>query len=228
MGMKRADDMFEPDMDCYDYYDFSEMDYDYGADPEQENAANGHGQLSDYECGCGETVYDLPDSNDVLRTYNATGLDRVGSSHTCPQPTETTIQHVLGAPKEKTMNNNVKVISFPSRGISADSLKLGEYARVVGMSGTINLGDIVLKASAGVINITDPASNFGPFGSSFVERLHTGDKLEITVGFTPEFEESIRSQARSNKIMAIKAVREATNWGLKEAKEYVESLLLQF
>ena len=92
-----------------------------------------------------------------------------------------------------------------------------------------NLGDIVLKASAGVINITDPAANFGgPFGSPFVERLHTGDKLEITVGFTPEFEESIRSEARSNKIMAIKTVREATNWGLKEAKDYVESLLLKF
>ncbi len=171
------------------------------------------GQKNHAPCtACGKNIYES-----AGRWYDV----HSGVAHTCnsvinePQPSFA---------KERTMNN-LKVISFPARGISADSLKLGEYARVVGGLGTRNLGDIVLKASAGVVNISDPASNFGPFGSPFVERLHTGDKLEITVGFTPEFEESIRSQAQSNKIMAIKAVREATNWGLKEAKEYVETLL---
>ena len=65
MKMDRADDMFEPYDDGLDY------DYYEDYDPEQEDAANGHGQ------------------------------------------NETTIQQVLGAPKERTMNNNVKVISFP-------------------------------------------------------------------------------------------------------------------
>lgn len=126
------------------------------------------------------------------------------------------------------MNNNVKVISTPARGISASSLSIGEYGRIVGNHS--HVGDVVLKAGTLVVNLSTPSIVWdSPFSAPFVERLKTGDKVEITVGFTPEFEECIRNEAqRGNKIMAIKSVREATNWGLKEAKDYVEALLLKF
>lgn len=40
-----------------------------------------------------------------------------------------------------------------------------------------------------------------------------------------EFSENLVTLARKNKIEAVKLVRAATNWGLLEAKEYVESQL---
>jgi Ribosomal protein L7/L12 C-terminal domain len=135
------------------------------------------------------------------------------------------IEEVLGIPKETTMNSNVKIIARPNIDLSAESLMVGEYARVT--DSTNYNGAIVLKTSKGVVNLTDPNVFWDQFTSPRVERLNTGDKLEITVGFTPEFENRIRIQANSNKIIAIKAVREATNWGLKESKDYVEALMLK-
>ena len=121
------------------------------------------------------------------------------------------------------MINTIKLTQFPKRGISADSMKIGEYARI------ISSGHIVLKTTAGVIDLSDPTTVWTvPFSSPEVEQLRTGDKLEITVGMNTEFEKDIVHLGRSNKILAIKSVREATNWGLKEAKEYVEALLLRF
>jgi hypothetical protein len=147
------------------------------------------------------------------------------TTHTCPP---SVIGNKNTPTKERTMNNSVKVISVPTRGIIASSLNIGEYGRIVG-SLDPNAGDIVLKTSLGIVNISDPKFVWdSPFTEPYVERLNTGDKVEITVGFTPEFEERIRRDAQNNKITAIKAVREATNWGLKEAKDYVEALLLKF
>jgi Ribosomal protein L7/L12 C-terminal domain len=131
--------------------------------------------------------------------------------------------------KERTMNNNVKVISVPSRGISANSLSIGEYGRIVGNPNfCAYVGDIVLRLSGLVVNLSIPSKTWNsPFDAPQVERLKTGDRVEITVGFTPEFEADIRRTAKTgNKILAIKAVREATSWGLKESKDYVEGLLL--
>jgi len=133
------------------------------------------------------------------------------------------------------MLNTIKLTQFPKRGITADSLKVGEYGRVIGTVGTLYLRDIVLKTKAGVVNLSDPSIVWdSPFSSPNVERLNTGDKLEITVGFDAAFEQRILDIAKganggfASKIDAIKEVREATNWGLKEAKDYVESLLLKF
>ncbi len=46
--------------------------------------------------------------------------------------------------------------------------------------------------------------------------------IEVTSGLSPEVEAAIQ---RGNKIEAIKAYREETNVGLKEAKEYIESYM---
>ncbi len=215
--MTAYDEGMDYDYDYYDEYD----DASY-ADPEQEDAANSHGLgdlYVDKPClVCGVVVY--TDGDSLHR--NAVN----GDLHTCVKSESISMEDVLGKPKESTMKNTIKVISVPTRGISASALSVGQYARVVGQIGTINLGDIILKTAQGVVNISDPSVQYGSFSSPFVELLKTGDKLEITVGFTSEFEESIRSQAKGNKIMAIKAVREATSWGLKEAKEYVDSLPL--
>ena len=212
----------------YDY-----LKYDDHYDPEVEDAVNNHGQpptpVSEYYEGitphrcttrnCGVFIYE---SLGMFYDYNT------GIAHTCITE-ENTNQFNQTLAKECTTMNNIKVTSFPSHGISAHSLKVGEYARVVGTVLKPYFGDIVLKTSKGVVNLTDPNTVWDvPLASPFVERLNTGDKLEITVGFTTDFEDRIRREAQSNKIMAIKAVREATNWGLKESKEYVESLLLKF
>jgi hypothetical protein len=170
---------------------------------------------------CEAWVYQNKDYPGTWYGYNT------GVAHTCTtgQLKLTTIPSFA---KERTMNNNVKVISTPARGISASSLSIGEYGRIVGNHS--HVGDVVLKAGTLVVNLSTPSIVWdSPFSAPFVERLKTGDKVEITVGFTPEFEECIRNEAqRGNKIMAIKSVREATNWGLKEAKDYVEALLLKF
>ena len=167
--------------------------------------------------GCGVFVYE---SIGMWYEYNT------GIAHTCigretkPKPP---------IAKERTMNNNVKVISRPTKGISASTLNVGEYARIVTIaSSTDSVGDIVLKTVSNVVNISRPSAYYQSFNTPLVERLNTGDKLEITVGFTAEFEERIRREAQSNKIMAIKSVREVTFWGLKESKDYVDSLLLKF
>lgn len=142
---------------------------------------------------------------------------------------EISIEDVLGKPKERTMNNNVKLIQRPQRGISASTLVMGEYARITAPSGTTDkVGDIVLKTGNGVVNLTTPSVIWPTFNLPQVERLNTGDSLEIIVGFTTEFEDRIRREAGVNKILAIKAVRETTNWGLKESKDYVDALLQQF
>lgn len=53
--------------------------------------------------------------------------------------------------------------------------------------------------------------------------------MQISVGLTTDFEKRILDIANNNnKILAIKEVREATNWGLKESKDYVDSLMLKF
>ena len=122
--------------------------------------------------------------------------------------------------------STIKVITRPVRGILAEDLNIGEYARIIGSG---NIEDIVLRTRNGVVNLSNPVTDFPSFpsfASLQVERLNTGDKLEITVGFTVDFEQRILDIAKNNnKIMAIKAVREATQWGLKESKDYVESLL---
>jgi len=134
------------------------------------------------------------------------------------------IEEVLGKPKENAMLSNVKVIARPVVGLIATSLAIGEYARITDVNGS-NLGDIVLQTRNGLVNITNPNCIWPTFASPLVERLNTGDKLEITVGFTTDFEQRITRIARDNKIAGIKAVREATNWKLLEAKNYVDGLL---
>lgn len=173
---------------------------------------------------CGDSVYR---SNGLA--YN----DKSGIAHTCFLVEKIRpIKTIPSFAKERTMNNNIKVISVPTRGISANSLSIGEYGRIVGNPNIDqNVGDIVLKAAALVVNLSTPSKVWSsPFDAPQVERLKTGDKIEITVGFTPEFEERVRREANggANKIMAIKLVREVTNWGLRESKDYVESLLLRF
>ena len=215
-------------------------DGDYDVDPEQEDAANNHGQsedismeevlgkppapVSDYY----EDIALLRCSNCqawVYRRYGAWYDYNSGVAHTClPKPSTTTKPSFA---KERTMNNNVKVISTSARGISASSLSIGEYGRIVGKLDPRE-GDIVLKAGTSVVNLSNPELVWeeSSFTMPFVERLNTGDKVEITVGLTADFETRIRTEASSNKIRAIKSVREATNWGLTEAKNYVDGLLL--
>ena len=44
-------------------------------------------------------------------------------------------------------------------------------------------------------------------------------------GITPELTAEVRQLlARRQKIEAVKCVREATGWGLKESKDYVDAL----
>lgn len=172
--------------------------------------------------GCGASIYFSSGS-----FYD----DKSGILHTCKQVKQQVEKNQPSFAKERTMNN-IKVISVPTRGISANSLSIGEYGRIVGNPNIDqNVGDIVLKAAALVVNLSTPSKVWSsPFDAPQVERLKTGDKIEITVGFTPEFEERVRREANggANKIMAIKLVREVTNWGLRESKDYVESLLLRF
>ena len=192
-------------------------DDDYDDDPEVEDARNGHESFESYNCRfCDRSVYYTPDG----LVQDATTHD----THTCyPEDARTiSMEEVLGIPKEKTNMSTIKLISRTTRGISADTLNIGEYARI---TDTVNFGDIVLKTRNGAVNISKPAWEFPSFASPQVERLNTGDRLEITVGFTADFEDRIRTQARVNKIIAIKEVREATQWGLKESKDYVEALL---
>jgi hypothetical protein len=198
-------------MTSYDRYVEDEMDYDYNDsfDPEQDDAANNHGQHEDETtlCSCG--------CNTIANVKRG-------------EEKPLTMEDILGIPKERIMNSNVKVISRPTKGISASTLKVGEYARITVIASYLDhVGDIVLKTVSSVVNISRPSADYPSFNTPQVERLNTGDKLEITVGFTAEFEERIRREAQSNKIMAIKSVREVTFWGLKESKDYVESLLLK-
>ena len=124
------------------------------------------------------------------------------------------------------MFSNVKVISRPKAGTSASNLKIGEYGRITNPYSDAMVGDIVLKTRVGVISITNPNVCWDvPFAAPLVEPLSTGDKLEITMGLTTDFAERILREAKVNRIVAIKAVREATLWGLKEAKDYVEQLV---
>lgn len=139
------------------------------------------------------------------------------------------MEDVLGKPKEKkTMKNNVKVVPRPAGfGIGASNLSVGEYGRVIASDGTYT-GDIVLRARGVVVNISNPEVTWDTsfsFTEPRVEKLTTGDKLEVTVGITAQFEARIVEMGQYNKISAIKEVREVTNWGLKEAKDYVEALV---
>ena len=54
-------------------------------------------------------------------------------THTCyPEDVRTiSMEEVLGIPKEKTNMSTVKVIARPTCVLSADSLNIGEYARIV-------------------------------------------------------------------------------------------------
>jgi len=227
--------------DTWQYDDEPEMDVDY-PDPEMEDAENNHGQPPEPASEYYENITPkrCSDACDVW-VYEYAGCwynYNTGIAHTCGYDPEVedhrndympTMEYVLGKPKENTMNN-VKVIQRPTRGISAQSLKIGEFARISEPTGDSHIGDIVLKTRTNVVNITNPNVVWdSPFSSPFVERLNTGDTLQITVGLTTDFETRIRDIAKNNnKILAIKEVREATNWGLKESKEYVESLMLQF
>lgn len=223
---------------CYDDDDYDD-DHD---DPEIADAENNHGQPVEAKDISIEEVLGKPPippvpNSDYYRGITPTLCSckkawiyqnlgywyeyNCGVAHTCSYAPKPFAKEPFA--KERTMNNTIKLTQFPKRGISADSMKIGEYARI------ISSGHIVLKTTAGVIDLSDPATVWtDPFSSPEVEQLRTGDKLEITVSMNTEFEKDIAHIGRSNKISAIKAVREATNWGLKEAKEYVEALLLRF
>lgn len=183
----------------------------------------GHESFEDYICRwCNREVFDSPLG---IAMDGATQLPHMCYPEDAPEPQceDISMEEVLGIPKEKTNMSTVKVIARPVRGILAEDLNIGEYARIIGSG---NIGDIVLRTRNGVVNLSNPVTDFPSFASPQVERLNTGDKLEITVGFTVDFEQRILDIAKNNnKIMAIKAVREATQWGLKESKDYVESLL---
>ena len=188
-----------------------------------------HESFENYICRfCSRNVYDDPRGIVIDGTTH--------DAHTCysggePDPEPLTfeaisVEEILGIPKEKANMSTLKVISRPTTGLLASSLNIGEFARIIGTSSS---GDIVLKTRNGVVNLTNPSIEWPSFSAPHVERLNTGDKIEITVGFTANFEDRIRDIAKNdNKIMAIKAVREATQWGLKESKDYVEALMLKF
>jgi hypothetical protein len=178
--------------------------------------------FEDYPCfnGCGN----------VYKDYDGKIIDSTTQQpHTClfrPQVGMLDIKSQPTFAKENHMFNSVKVISRPSPlGINADSLNVGEYARVVGLPEDRFFGNVVLKTRNGVVNISDPNAIWDlPFSMPQVERLNTGDKLEITIGFTAQIEQEIKNLKASNKIMAIKRVRELTNWGLSESKFFVDAL----
>lgn len=175
--------------------------------------------------------YDEPDDRYDDPPYDEPDPEQEDAANNHGQD-EVSIQQVLGAPKEKAMQNSIKVIARPQRGILASALNIGEFAQItVSGNANDNVGDIVLKTSIGVVNLTKPSVVYPTFYTPQVERLNTGDKLEITVGFTVEFENRIRDIVNSSggtliggKVHAIKAVREATNWSLKESKDYVDAL----
>lgn len=197
---------------------------DYDNDPDYFDGKSEYSPFENHHCcnGCG----------DVYNDYEGTIIDATTHQpHTCSTATERdlTMEDILGklqpTTKENKMFSSVKVISRPSpRGINAVSLNVGEYARVVGLPGDLCFGHIILKTLSGVVDISDPNSAWPPFAGPEVERLNTGDKLEITIGFTAQVEQEIRNLRVSNKISAIKKVREITNWGLKESKDYVDAL----
>lgn len=105
------------------------------------------------------------------------------------------------------------------------NLSIGEYGRVL-QDNLDFAGHVVLRVNNYVVDLTNPKNVWeSTFTAPQVEKLNTGDKIEVTVGFTPEFTSRILSMARVNKINAIKEVREVTLWGLKESKDYVDQLL---
>jgi hypothetical protein len=206
-------------IDNWSYDECPEMDVDYPYDPEVDDAAHSHEYKK--HCVCGTATYE----DAIGQTRNWDNYTR----HVCSN--EISMEEVLGKPKENTMNNIVKFVPRPKSepsGISAFTLKVGEYGRVVGAGSYA--GHIVLKAREYVVDITNPNNIWlvNDFTAPYVETLKTGDRLEITLGFTSEFVERIAKMAKENKINAIKEVRTVTDWGLKESKEYVESLLLPF
>lgn len=190
------------------------------ADPEVKDACNRAGWLANYAYGAhGERPLEDYDAHYSYPT------DRSGVRNGT-RINECTMEDVLGKPKEKTMYSNIKVIARNVRGISVSALIVGEYARIISGS-TGNIGDIVLKTRNGVVNISNPQAEWPSFPAPEpeVERFNIGDKLEITVGFTADFDARILRIARDNKISGIKAMREETMWGLKESKDYVDGLL---
>jgi Ribosomal protein L7/L12 C-terminal domain len=209
------------------------FDYDYDDDPEQQDAANHHGEWVEEDIPM-EAVLGKPKAHKcglLNGTCAAWVIERDGRiygaisgvPHTCIPNTDQKSKPTFA--KERTMNTAIKLTQFQKRGISSETLSIGEYARIYPSLGAM---EIVLKTSAGLINLSRPTAVYAPYNFPFVEKLNTGDKLEITVGMDEEFERNINQIGRGNKIAAIKAVREATNWGLKEAKDYVDSIMLKF
>jgi hypothetical protein len=120
------------------------------------------------------------------------------------------------------MKHAVEIVRKAQK-ISGSDLEVGQIGTIVG--GHVFNGELLLRTYSNYVLLTDP-SNTWEQGSGFtVEPLQVGDQITITVDTTTLSNyKLIEALKRGNKILAIKARREQTNEGLKEAKDYVDKL----
>lgn len=118
----------------------------------------------------------------------------------------------------------VKPIAVRDRGINSyDGLQLGEMGTIMG--GAFK-DHVVLRAYDVVVDLTSPNNTWRDSAwAPEVKKLNTGDVVEVTQGFTQATLDELRSIRSVNEINAIKRLREITNWGFKEAREYVDNVL---
>lgn len=126
------------------------------------------------------------------------------------------------------MNSN-KIVVTPipvcENGISAFQLAVGDAGRIVVGS---NEGTIVLRIDDGLVNLntnTFIPNDVPAFAVPRVKSLNAGDQITITIGVSESFIEEVKNELRfSNKINAIKMVRDRLGWRLRESKEFVDKL----
>lgn len=128
---------------------------------------------------------------------------------------------------------NLIVVENKSQITALSSLNVGDFAVIEPNSYRYSdrKGHVVLKMNDYAIDLTD-AFEFPEYElyDIHVRKLETGTKITLTVAgavgikLTVTQEAEIRRLRVENKINAIKRVREITNAGLLESKNYVDSL----
>jgi hypothetical protein len=129
-------------------------------------------------------------------------------------------------------------VELPLADFRLDKLGVGEFAQIIQPGGKLD-NHIVLRTAANdasadygpIVDLTNYAAIIPEFDLWEITgvKLQRGTRLVIEVGQRVNLSylqvQEVREILKGgNKINAIKRVRELTNAGLKEAKDYVESL----
>jgi hypothetical protein len=131
--------------------------------------------------------------------------------------------------------NQVTVVSSPRTTISVFEVLIGQFAVLHAKSETFTAydGHIVLRTAAGFVNLSQPLALLTYCEEYTAEVIRPESVLSITVGnetalpldnLTEEQNDTLRDIRSDNKINAIKRLREWTNVGLRDAKNYIDNL----